>query len=249
MQVLFPPAQQVEATMDSVLEHYAYPPLAGGRWWLRANMVASLDGSATGSDGRSGTLATPPDRPVFHHLRDLSDAIVVGAGTARAEDYGPPIVSDDVRARREAAGQSSRPLMIVVTRSLALEPDARLFSGPDRVTIVTSRAADWNRVERLGEVADVVRTGEDEVDLPEMLGLLADQGIRRLLCEGGPALLSDMLVAGVLDELCLTVVPVLTGGQGRRITDGSALDPSPGFAPAFMALAEDSTLLTRWVRA
>lgn len=248
MQVLFPPTQPVEITMDEVLDHYDYPPLAGGRWWLRTNMVASVDGSATGSDGLTGTLATPPDRPVFHHLRGLSDAIIVGAGTARDEDYGPPVVDDDVRGRREAAGQAPRPLMVVVTRSLSLEPDARLFSGPDRVTVVTSRAADWNRVERLGEVADVVRTGEEQVDLPELLGLLADQGVRRLLCEGGPSLLADMLAAGVLDEVCLTVVPVLTGGQGRRITGGSALDPAPGFSPAFLALADDGTLLTRWVR-
>lgn len=253
MDLLFPVEAVADdrrgTTMDEVLLGYAYPALAGGRWWLRANMVCSVDGAAAGTDGRSGSLATPPDRPVFHHLRGLSDAILVGAGTARAEDYGPPAVDDQAREQRQRAGQRPRPRMVVVSRSLALDPEARLFSGPDRVMVVTSRAADWARVERLGEVADVVRTGEEEVDLPEMLGLLADQGLRRLLCEGGPALLADMVATKVLDELCLTIVPVLTGGQARRITDGASPDESAGFALSSMVRAEDGTLLTRWVRA
>lgn len=248
MDVLFPRTGPSEVTPDELLDGYAYPPLAGGRWWLRANMVASVDGAAAGDDGRSGTLATPADRPVFFHLRDLSDAIVVGAGTVRAEDYGPPRVSDAAREHRETLGQAPRPAMVVVTRSLSLEPDARVFSGPDRVTIVTSRSADWNRVERLGEVADVVRTGEHDVDLREMLGLLADQGMRRLLCEGGPSLLGVLVAERLLDELDLTVVPVLTGGHGPRITVGPPADPAVGFSLSSMVRAEDGTLLTRWVR-
>jgi 5-amino-6-(5-phosphoribosylamino)uracil reductase len=244
---LLPPGLSDAADAD-LLAGYAYPRLERDRWWLRANMVSSLDGAVTGADGRSGTLSTPPDRRVFHHLRSLADAVVVGAGTARAENYGPVRAVEAQAAAREARGQPARAAMVVVTRSLALDPHARLFSGPDRVVVVTTRSAPWDAVERLAEVADVVRTGGDEVDLAEMLALLAARGLRRLLCEGGPALLGHLVAARLVDELCLTVAPLMVAGQVRRIADGPGAEPPVGFSPAGMLLADDGTLLTRWRR-
>jgi riboflavin-specific deaminase-like protein len=244
---LLPPVPADAADAD-LLAGYANPPLQGNRWWLRANMVSSLDGAVSGADGRSGTLSTPSDRQVFHHLRSLADAVVVGAGTARAEDYGP-VRDGDAQARaRTARGQSARATMVVVTRSLALDPDARLFSGPDRVVVVTTRSAPGDAVERLSDVADVVRTGRDEVDLTEMLEVLAQRGLRHLLCEGGPTLLGDLVAARLVDELCLTLAPMMVAGQVRRIADGAGAEPPLGLRPAGLLLADDGALFTRWSR-
>jgi 5-amino-6-(5-phosphoribosylamino)uracil reductase len=244
---LLPPGPDGAGEAD-LLAGYAYPALEQGRWWLRANMVASLDGAVTGADGRSGTLSTPVDRRVFHHLRSLADAVVVGAGTARAENYGPVRAVEAQAAAREARGQSARATMVVVTRSLSLDPAARLFSGPDRVVVVTTRAAPSGAAERLGEVADVVRTGDHLVDLTEMLEVLGQRGLRRLLCEGGPALLGDLVAARLVDELCLTLAPMMVAGQVRRIADGAGAEPPLGLRPAGLLLADDGTLLTRWRR-
>jgi riboflavin-specific deaminase-like protein len=249
MDTLFPLPGMADAPLESVLEHYAYPPIAGARWWMRANMLSSVDGAVTGPDGRSGSLSTAVDRQVFHHLRAQADAIVVGAGTARDENYGPVNVDEQTSARRVAAGQAARPRLVVVTRSLSLDPDARLFSGADRVTVVTSRSAPWPQVERLGEVADVLRVGDDTVDLAELVGVLADQGLPQLLCEGGPALLGDIVADGLLDELCWTLVPTLVGSDARRIVAGRSPDPLLGLSLASMARADDGTLFSRWLRA
>jgi riboflavin-specific deaminase-like protein len=244
---LLPPGLDGADEAD-LLEAYGYPALEHRRWWLRANMVASLDGAVTGADGRSGTLSTAADRRVFHHLRSLADAVVVGAGTARAENYGPVRAVEAQAAAREARGQSARATMVVVTRSLSLDPTARLFSGPDRVVVVTTRAAPTDAVERLGAVADVLRTGDDQVDLSEMLDVLGQRGLRRLLCEGGPALLGDLVAARLVDELCLTLAPLMVAGQVRRIADGAGAEPPLGLRPAGLLLADDGTLLTRWRR-
>lgn len=248
MDTLFPLPGARGVDTESVLQGYDYPPIAGARWWLRANMVSSLDGAATGPDGRSGSLSTPADRVVFHHLRGLADAVVVGAGTARDENYGPPTVDEQTAARRVAAGQPPRPRLVVITRSLSLDVGSRLFSGPDRVIVVTSRSAPWPDVERLGLVADVVRAGDEDVDLSEMAGVLADQGLPRLLCEGGPGLLADVVASGLLDELCLTTVPTLVGGDARRMLSGPSADPLVRLSLAAMTRADDGTVFSRWLR-
>lgn len=248
MDTLFPLAGAVELPLESLLSQYEYPPVAGGRWWLRANMVSSVDGAVTGPDGRSGSLATPTDRVLFQHLRRLADAVIVGAGTARDENYGPVSVDDEVARVRLDRGQQPRPRLVVVSRTLSLDPGSRLFSGPDRVTIVTTRSTDWNAVERLGQVADVLRVGETHVDLAEMLGQLADQGARELLCEGGPSLLGDLVADRLLDELCWTLVPTLVGGGAHRMVEGPSPEPMLGLSLEGMVRADDGTLLTRWRR-
>lgn len=248
MQTLYPLPGSSDESWESVLATYAYPTGLGGRWWMRANMLSSVDGAVTGPDGRSGTLATASDKTVFRHLRSLADAVIVGAGTARDENYGPPSTDATTAAQRESAGQRPRPHLVVVTRSLSLDPGARLFASPDRVTVVTSRAADWNAVERLAQVADVLRVGDEQVDLGEMLAVLADRGLTRLLCEGGPALLGDVVADGLLDELCWTLVPTLAGGQARRMVSGRSPDPLFGLSLVGMVRAEDGTMLTRWRR-
>jgi riboflavin-specific deaminase-like protein len=237
------------ATDDpEVLAGYATPPVGPRGWWLRANMVASLDGAATGPDHRSGTLSSPTDRKVFHHLRGLADAVVVGAGTARTEDYRPVSTSEAVAAERLARGQAPRATLVVVSRSMMLAPSARMFAGPDPAVVVTSRSAPADAVAAVAQVAEVVQVGADRVDLAEAVQLLAARGLRQLLCEGGPSLLADLVTADLVDELCLTVAPVLEGGSSPRIAHGSTPATPPTLDLVGMVLATDGSLLTRWRR-
>jgi riboflavin biosynthesis pyrimidine reductase len=180
------------------------------RPWLVANMVSGLDGSLT-HGGRVGVLSSALDRRLFVHLRGLADAVVVGAGTARAEDYGPVRLPADVERGRSRAGRSPVPPLVVVSRSLELDPAARLFQGDPPTIVLTSRSSPPVRRNALREVADVVEAGDDAVDLVEGMRALRDRGIAVAVTEGGPTLLAELVDGDLLDELCLTLAPVLGG--------------------------------------
>lgn len=173
---------------------------------LRLNMVASLDGIVVDEAGRSGSLGGEGDRQVFLHLRDSADVIMAGAGTVRVEGYGPH------RPRRE---RDPAPI-VVVTRQAFLDPGLRVFTEARTPTIVlTAESAPANRVAALEKVADVVRVGADSVDLAAGLRRLRGRGLQHVLCEGGPGLNASLFAAGLVDELCLTLSPVIVGAEGR----------------------------------
>lgn len=195
--------------------------------WLRANMVASLDGAATGADGRTGSINNAPDKRVYDLLRSSADAIVVGAGTARIEGYG----------------QAEAPVVVVSRRGVV--PERLRSAAPGSVLLATCERAPGlaeSRTVLSGEHMLVV--GEDEVDLARLRSLLVERGLRRLLSEGGPRLLRALLAAGVVDELCATVVPRLVAGDSPRITVGPAFDLAVRLG---LLLEEDGTLLGRWL--
>ena len=221
---------------------YAYP--ADGPW-LRANMVSSLDGSAV-RNGRSGGLGGPADKAVFDTLRALCDAVVVGAGTARTEGYRAPREKAELADERQRRGQLRAPVLVLVTQRLDLDPVSDLFTGAERTIVVTSETSDAGRRERVADVADLVVSGVDAVDVGAAVDSLVDRGLTRLLCEGGPSLLAAVAAAGWLDELCLTVSPQLVGGDGTRIVRGAELDLQ--MRPAHL-LEQDGVLLGRYVRA
>jgi riboflavin biosynthesis pyrimidine reductase len=228
------------------VEVYGDPPTADGRPGLRLNMIASADG-ATALEGLSGGLGGPGDRALFHALRALTDVIMVGAGTVRAEGYGPPRLSDDEVAARERRGQAPLPRIAVVTRSVALDWGAPLFARPTSRPIVIAPAdAPPDRLGRAREVADVALTGSGSVDLRGVFAMLGQEGVRTVLCEGGPALNGRLAAAGLVDELCLTVAPLLTAGAAKRAIDGPALDPPPRMALA-SACEEDGFLFLRYL--
>lgn len=181
---------------EDVNDAYAWPE--GD--WLRANMVSSLDGAATGPDGRSGGVNNAVDQRVFHQIRESADAIVVGAGTARAESYGP----------------ATRPLVVVGS---SLPP--------------TLHDAPGVRLE----------PGGDAAALRDLVSRLHAEGLRHLVTEGGPRLLGDLLRAGLVDELCLTLTPRLLAGGMTRILVGDDIE-----VPLTLVgiLEEGNTLLTRW---
>ena len=200
------------------LEQVYAPP---GPQHVRLNFVSALDG-AIAIDGRSGPLGGPADRAVFTAMRAVTDVILVGAGTARAENYGPARLPADAAARRRAAGRPERPPIAVVTAKGDLDPDSRLFSDGAEVIVMTTAAVVARR-HLAGVAADVVDCGADRVEPAAVVAALRRRGLGRILCEGGPRLAGDLLGAGLIDELCLTLAPVL-GGKGRPTLTGSGPD-------------------------
>ncbi len=237
------PAAEGEPSLTAL---YAHPVPTGGRPWVRANMIASLDGAATGADGRSGSINGPADHRVFEVLRALADVVLVGAGTVRAEGYTELPVRADLVAGRVARGQSPDLQLAVVSRSGDV-PGA-LLDGPTPPYVLT--VADGAHVEslraRIG--ADrVLASGAGDVDLAAGLAALAAHGLPRVLAEGGPRLLGDLVDARLVDELCLTVGPVLVGGPARRVVTRDAWFTPPVGARCAHLLHSDGVLLGRWL--
>jgi riboflavin biosynthesis pyrimidine reductase len=211
--------------------------------WLRANFALTIDG-AVELGGVSGAIGGPVDRELFVAMRSLCDAVLVGAGTARAETYGPAWLRADARLRRRARGQTEMPTVVVVTGSGRLDPGARLFverrngqPAPPRPIVVTSDAADPGAVAALGEVATVLSCGDETVDLVDAVRRLRLLGHERILCEGGPSLLSGLLARQLLDELCLTGAPILAGA-GRQTLAGRADGDGDETAPINFELTD-----------
>lgn len=232
---------------DDLRSLYGYPP-ALERPWVRVNFVSSLDG-AVAVDGHSAGLGTPADKRVFGLLRELADAIVVGAGTARAENYGGARTSDERAARRRSVGLSAVPPVVVVTASGRLDPSSRLFTDTSvPPLILTSERADADHLTHLRAAGgDVEIVAENEVSGDAIVAALQRRGLRRVLCEGGPGLFGTLTTEGVVDELCLTTTPLLVAGHAGRI----AVSPLTKATPMTLEHVlgdEDGTLLTRWVR-
>ncbi|MGC0315517.1 pyrimidine reductase family protein [Kitasatospora acidiphila] len=213
-----------EGALAALAEVYAYPEqVKRGTPWLRANMVSSLDGAANLA-GLSEGLSSEADKRIFGVLRALSDVVVVGAETVRAEGYRPARARAEFQAARTAAGQGPAPAIAVVSRSLRLDLTAPLFTDPLVPTVViTTEDAPGAARAAVAEVAELVTAGRGEVDLPAALAALTVRGWTRQLTEGGPRLLAQLAAAGLLDELCLSLAPLLAAGDSPRITHGAAM--------------------------
>lgn len=191
------------------------------RRWLWVNFVESLDGAVVAAQGRSGGLGGAGDHALFHALRANADVVLVGAGTARQEGYGPHRPGPELAARRAADGRPDPAAIALVSGKLDLDPAARVFTEAVTPTIVlTSAASPEDRRRELAEVATVVVAGDEHVDLAEGLRRLRDDlGLDSVLCEGGPTLAGSLFSAGLVDELCVTLAPALVGGGGPRIVE------------------------------
>ncbi len=217
-----------------------------GRQHVSGAMVASVDGAAQ-ADGRAGGLSGPADVRLFALLRWQADVLLVGAGTVRTEEYGGDRPSPERRAWRTDRGMAEVPRIAVVTRSCALDPAGPLFTDTlVRPLIVTCHAAPRERVATLAGVADVVTAGDETVDISVALDALAERGLRRVSCEGGPTLLAHVAAAGRLDELSLTVSPLLVGGRALRILSGSLLHV-PARLRLAQVLEDDGFLFLRYL--
>ncbi|MFI9256750.1 pyrimidine reductase family protein [Streptomyces sioyaensis] len=241
-------------TPADLAEAYAYPaaddPVRAGRpGWLRANMVSSLDGAAH-HEGRSQPLSGEADMRIFGVLRALADAVVVGAETVRKEGYRPARAREVFAARRAAAGQGPAPAIAVVTAGLDLDFTLPLFTEPVVPTLVlTGAGAPADRVAAARAAgAEVLFAGEGVgVDPARVAGVLAERGHTRLLTEGGPRMLGQFAAADALDEMCLSLAPVVAVGDAPRIMNGPAVQVPERFALASV-LEEDGFLFTRYRR-
>ncbi|UIX30107.1 pyrimidine reductase family protein [Streptomyces sp. GQFP] len=230
---------------------YAYPERGNGGpgTWLRANMVSTLDGAAQ-HDGRSQPISSASDMRIFGTLRALADVVLVGAETVRQEGYRPARARAEFAEAREAAGQGEAAAIAVVSASLELDFSLPLFTSPLVPTLVlTGAAAAPDRVaaaEKAG--ARVVVAGDGMgVDPARAVQALAGLGHTRLLAEGGPRLLGQLVAAGVLDELCLTISPMLTVGDAQRISGGPSLAVPRRFELVSL-LEEEGFLFSRYRR-
>ena len=234
MHRLWPQPSATDLDDAALAAHYAWPDTPRAAPYVRVNFVASLDGAVT-VDGRSGGLGNAADKSVFHLLRELAEVVLVGAGTVRTEKYNG--------VQRNTRGRDTPPPVAVVTGTADLDPASRLFTDtvvPPLILTLESAPAD-----RRAALADA---GGEVVVLPRLTPdvLLAELGRRRLdrvLCEGGPSLLGALQAADAVDELCLTVAPLLVGGESGRIAHGPAGVPPRRMALVGAVAADDALLL------
>lgn len=235
---------------DRLSDLYAYPDDLQA-CWVRGNMITSLDGGAT-DDGKAGGLAGPGDRAVFKLMRDAADVILVGAGTVRIENYSGAQLSVAAREARQRRGQSEVPPIAVVTQTGDLEHDAKLFTHSEVPPLILTCAQSVPDVtHRLGSLAEVIDASgpeADRVDPATILEVLGRRGLYRVLTEGGPQLLSLLIDSELLDELCLTVAPILVGGCARRIATGPG-EVHTSMRASHLLTDDEGYLYTRYVRA
>lgn len=229
-------------TVDAVLADLdAERRAPDSRPHVALNMISTLDGKAA-VEGRTAPMGSAADRALFHGLRAHADAVMVGAGTLRTERYGRIIKDPAVRERRQGAGLPPEPLACLVSGRLDLPPDLPLLQEPEaRVVVITSSDDELPDVR-----AAVEYLRADPLQLePLMAHLHAEHGVRKLLCEGGPTLNEHLLAEGLVDELFLSLAPMLVGGRALTIVTGTALEGPVELEPIW-CLESEGHLFTRW---
>jgi riboflavin biosynthesis pyrimidine reductase len=219
------PTHVTAVTDQQLVDWYTHPVTNGPR--VSFNFVSSLDGAAT-LNGRSGELGNAADRRIMKLLRRAADIILIGAGTARAEGYSGDLIDPEDSLWRQSHGKSSRPSLAMVSGSLSVDPGMPFFTvAAERPLIITTAEADPARKRKLEKVADVLVCGQRSLDVQVLIHELGLRGFLRLHTEGGPHLFGTFQQAGRVDELCLSVSPVLVGGPGMRIAVSSTPNPQP----------------------
>jgi len=202
---------------------YADFPTLADRPSVRLNMIVSVDGG-TSWNGVSGALGGPADKELFAVLRSLTDVVIVASGTMRAENYGPAVLPPHQQDARRERGQNAVPAIAVVSSSCRFDWDSPFFTAAtQRPYVVTVSSADAAAREQAARVAEVIIAGDDTVDLGRAVAELGARGARNILAEGGPTLNGELAKARLLDELCVTLAPLLASGDAKRLISGSTL--------------------------
>lgn len=215
------------------------------RPWLLLDMISSADG-ATHIDGTSGALGSEGDHVVFRAIRAVADVILVAAGTVRSENYRPVRAAEQVRQARVARGQSPVARLAILSRHLDFDFDSDLFTSDQPPLLLTTSAAPASALRRAEAITEVVRFDGDRVDLADAVRALGARGANIVLAEGGPTLNGQLHDTGIIDELCLTLSPLLVGTDAARVIDGAALRVQR--LTLDRVLEEDGWLFLRYVR-
>lgn len=216
------------------------------RPYVLLNMASTTDGRAS-IGGRAGPIGDSADSELLHGLRTVAGGLLVGAQTVRAEHYARVLRDDEERQARARRGLHPELATFIVSRRLDLSPqEVPLLAEPNApVTIVTPSSAEVPPCPAQPSHMRCEREGK--LDFALALRRIHDQhGIGTLLCEGGPHLAAQLVSAGLIDELFLSLAPKLAGGEQQlRILAGSEIDP-----PAQMRLLalyeHDSSLFLRY---
>lgn len=225
------------------LDHY-YGDAPHG---VRANMIFTLDGAAA-FQGRTKAISDPNDQQLLIQLRSYADVILVGSGTVGAESYGPVRLPDALRERRAAAGAAELPRLAVVTGRGLLSPALRIFEPGAPKPLVVSTAHTAKEHPELADLGDIVVAGERAVDPVTMLAELRGLGLERVLCEGGPYLLSTLVDADLVDDMCVTIAPFVAGVQPTSLAPMSSRR-APARLRMRHALQRNGMLYLRYSRA
>lgn len=220
MRMLFP--ERVEAVDPARV--YADLPHNDRRPVVRLNMIVSVDGG-TSWNGVSGALGGPADKALFGVLRSLADVVLVASATMQGEHYGPAVLPAPVQDARRERGQTPVPPIAVVSRTCQFDWNSPFFTAATErpIMLTVSSASEADRT-RAAEVAEVIIAGEHDVDLDRAVRALGASGATSVLAEGGPTLNGQLARAGLLDELCVTLAPLLASGDAKRLISGSTLD-------------------------
>jgi 5-amino-6-(5-phosphoribosylamino)uracil reductase len=231
-----------EATAGLGLGELAPPD----RPYLVLNMVETLDGRVA-IDGRSGPIGNRADRELFHGLRTQVDAVMAGAGTVRTERYGVIVKNDELRERRRQDGLAADPMALVVSGRLNLPADLPLLqdAGSHVVVLTASQDEPPDVPARLEVLRGANEGGHDLALAPLLRELRRSNGVRSILCEGGPALNACLLREGLVDELFLALAPKVAAGEALTVVTGNALRP-PVELELVWALESESNLFMRY---
>ncbi len=227
-----------------------------GRSWVVLNMICSLDGSATCA-GLSGKLGGAGDKLIFNSLRAGADFILAAANTVRQEKYSLPDTTEEVAARRLSRGQAARARLVIISASLSFPEDAGFLkqsassqegasSQEDMPIIYTTTDAPAKLKDALRPNAEIREAGEKSVNLSQVISQLGEQG-NMILVEGGPSLNGQLAELNLIDEICLTLSPLIVTGMGTRIFKS----PEEFLRPMELSsvlVDEQGTLFLRWIK-
>ncbi len=189
-------------TLAQIAAHYDAPETT----WVRANMITSLDGHFVGANNTSRDLTGPADFKLLLLLRALSDVVLVGATTARQENYRSPIP----RTEFEFLARPT-PRLAIVSQSLQFDLDSNLFSASQEPTIIIN-VGDSQPATELTNRAQVISIDHVANFGTGVIAALSEIGLTKVTCEGGPKLLRELLSANAIDEYDLTISPIQVGG-------------------------------------
>lgn len=235
-----------ETTPDEAASGLSLAALAPpGRPYLVLNMVSTADGKVV-LDGRSGGIGNEADRQLFHHLRTQVDAVMMGAGTLRAERYGRLVRDPRLRAKREREGLVPDPVALVVSGRLALAAELPLLQAAEQRVIVLT-GSEGAVVDGAAAQMEYLRAPGGQLELAPLLGRLREEhGIRSVLCEGGPTLNAALLHEGLVDELFLSLAPKLAGGSHPLTAVAGSPLPEPAEMELVSALEGGGHLFLRY---